>query len=67
MYWKLSPNGFVIIDDYIILAACKSAVDDFQAQHGITEKVEMVDGPAVHWRKRPSELAAPTPAKRRSR
>jgi hypothetical protein len=64
MYWKLSPNGFVIIDDYI-LAACKSAVDDFRAQHGITEKLEMVDGAAVYWRKRPSELAAaPTPAKR---
>jgi O-methyltransferase len=64
MYCKLSPNGFVIIDDYI-LAACKSAVDDFRAQHGIMEQLEMVDGAAVYWRKRPSELAAaPTPAKR---
>jgi Macrocin-O-methyltransferase (TylF) len=61
MYWKLSPNGFVIIIDDYILAARKSAVDDFRAM----EQLEMVDGAAVYWRKRPSELAAaPTPAKR---
>jgi O-methyltransferase len=61
MHWKLSSNGFVIIDDYI-LAACKSAVDDFRVQHGIAEKLEMVDGAAVDWRKGPNELAAsPTP------
>jgi Macrocin-O-methyltransferase (TylF) len=66
MYWKLSSNGFVIIDDYI-LPACKMAVDDFRAHHGITEKLEMVDGAAVYWRRRSSERMATKPIPKRNR
>jgi O-methyltransferase len=68
MYSKLSPNGFVIIDDYI-LPPCRKAVDDFRARHGITEKLEMVDGAAVYWRKTASErmLAGQVSPKRRGR
>ena len=54
MYWRLSPRGFIIIDDYV-LSACKKAVDDFRSRHRITAKLEMVDGAAVYWRKQPSE------------
>jgi hypothetical protein len=68
MYWRLSPSGFVVIDDYI-LAPCKKAVDDFRTRHRITAKLEMVDGAAVYWRKQPCEKMAvgPPSSKRRPR
>ena len=34
LYRKLSPGGFVIIDDRAV-GACKAAVDDFRRDHGI--------------------------------
>jgi hypothetical protein len=54
MYWRLSPKGFVIVDDYI-LPNCKKAVDDFRNRHRITAKLEMIDGAAVYWRRQPNE------------
>jgi Macrocin-O-methyltransferase (TylF) len=50
LYPKLSPGGFVIIDDYF-LPACRKAVDDFRAQNGIADIVEDIDGIASFWRK----------------
>jgi len=49
LYPKMSPNGFVIVDDYI-LPACRQAVDDFRKASGITASLEEVDGAAVYWR-----------------
>jgi hypothetical protein len=57
MYWKLSPRGFVIVDDYF-LPACKKAVEDFRALHAIESEIEEVDGAAVYWRKLPHEQPA---------
>ncbi|MGA3308027.1 MAG: TylF/MycF/NovP-related O-methyltransferase [Xanthobacteraceae bacterium] len=57
LYWKVSPDGFIIIDDYI-LPACRKAVDDFRAQHDITAKLEPVDGAAVYWCKAGDEKNA---------
>jgi len=51
LYSKVSPGGFVIVDDYI-LAGCRQATDDFRARHGIDEPMHDVDGAAVFWRKR---------------
>jgi glycosyltransferase involved in cell wall biosynthesis len=50
LYHKVSPGGFVIIDDYI-LPACRKAVDEFRARHGINEEMQEVDGAAVFWQK----------------
>jgi O-methyltransferase len=50
LYPKLSPGGFVIIDDYF-LPACRKAVDDFRARNGIADIVEDIDGIASFWRK----------------
>jgi uncharacterized coiled-coil DUF342 family protein len=50
LYWKVSPRGFVVVDDYI-LPPCKQAVDDFRARHRIVAKLEVVDGAAVYWSK----------------
>ena len=35
LYTKVSPGGFVIIDDYNCLPNCQAAVDDFRAAHGV--------------------------------
>ncbi|CAO4146863.1 TylF/MycF family methyltransferase [Methylorubrum extorquens] len=50
LYDKVSPGGFVIVDDYI-LKACRAAVDDYRAQQNIDEPIVSVDGAAVYWRK----------------
>jgi hypothetical protein len=65
MYRKLSPGGFVIVDDYV-LPGCKKAVDDFRAQHHIRSQLEEIDGAATYWRKLPNEQPLDsTPAKER--
>jgi O-methyltransferase len=51
LYPKLSPRGFVIVDDYK-LARCRKAVDDFRARRGITEELQEIDWTGVYWRRR---------------
>jgi O-methyltransferase len=48
LYAKVSPGGFVIIDDYV-LKACAQAVNDFRSSHGISAPMYEVDGSAVWW------------------
>lgn len=50
MYHKVSPGGFVVIDDFDLLP-CRKAVEDFRAREGIEDPVVDVDGAAVYWRK----------------
>jgi glycosyltransferase involved in cell wall biosynthesis len=50
LYQKVSPGGFVIIDDYI-LPACRKAVDDFRTRLKIADAIQEVDGAAVFWQK----------------
>ena len=50
LYPRLSPGGFIIIDDYG-LKTCKLAVDDYRRAHGIMEPLESVDWTGVWWRK----------------
>lgn len=51
LYSKVSPGGFVIIDDYEALPACRHAVIDFRQEHGITEPLIAVDWSCVYWRR----------------
>ena len=43
LYKKLSIGGYVIIDDYGSVAACKQAVHDFRAQCNIVEPIRKID------------------------
>ena len=43
--------GFVIVDDYGAWEPCRKAVDDFRAQHGITDEIVEIDWTGVYWRK----------------
>jgi len=49
LYPKVSPGGFVIIDDYH-LATCQAAVQDFRTERALTEPLEPIDQDAVFWR-----------------
>ncbi len=51
LYPKLSVGGFAIIDDYGAVPACKAAVEDYRAEHGITEPIEPIDWTGVFWRR----------------
>lgn len=51
LYPRVSPGGFVIIDDYGAIEACRAAVTDYRAQHGIEAPIRDVDWTGVWWRK----------------
>ncbi|MFI1913930.1 TylF/MycF family methyltransferase [Nocardia sp. NPDC020380] len=50
LYPKLSPGGYVIIDDYS-LAPCRRAVHEYRDRHGITDPLERIDMAAMYWRR----------------
>lgn len=50
LYAKLSPGGYVVVDDYYSWPACRRAVDDFRQHHGIVAPVEAIDWSACFWR-----------------
>jgi len=49
LYPKLSPGGFVIIDDYGVIAACRKAVDDFRAANNINTPWTAIDSCGIYW------------------
>jgi O-methyltransferase/8-demethyl-8-(2,3-dimethoxy-alpha-L-rhamnosyl)tetracenomycin-C 4'-O-methyltransferase len=50
LYHKVSPGGFVIVDDYGAVAACRAAVTDFRQARGVTAPIVDIDGLGVYWR-----------------
>ena len=50
LYDKVSPGGFVIIDDYGAIPACRLAVDRFRKLRGITAPLEIIDWSGRFWR-----------------
>ena len=51
LYDRLSPGGFVIIDDYHGWPGCRRAVDEFRCKRGESGDLEEIDGTGVAWRK----------------
>ena len=52
LYHKLSPGGFLIVDDYGLPEdSCRRAVHDFRASNGIADPIVDVDGYGAYWRK----------------
>lgn len=55
LYPKLSPGGYVIVDDYGAIWGAKKATDDYRAEYGVVEDLRQVD-PAdyrqgIYWRR----------------
>jgi O-methyltransferase len=51
-YPKLSVGGYVIIDDYGTIPACRKAVDDFRESHGIRDEMREIDWTGIYWQRR---------------
>lgn len=51
LYPKLSPGGFVIIDDYWDIKSCRKAVDDYRSENGIVDEIHTIDWTGIFWMK----------------
>ena len=51
LYPKLTPGGFLIVDDYGAVPGCKRAVEDYRRQHNIAEPVQIIDWTGAFWRR----------------
>jgi O-methyltransferase len=49
LYHKVSPGGYVIVDDYGAVPACRQAVDDFRGDCGVHEPLRPIDWTGVFW------------------
>ncbi len=50
MYHRVSPGGYVIVDDYGSWKGCRVAVDEFRRDHGIDAEIREIDFTGVYWR-----------------
>jgi O-methyltransferase len=51
LYPGLVAGGYLIVDDYGSFEGCRRAVDEFRAEHGITEPLHEVDSTCVRWQR----------------
>lgn len=51
LYDRVSPGGFVVLDDYFAFNPCRHATDDFRAERDIQVPFERIDWSGVCWRK----------------
>lgn len=47
LYDKVSPGGFIIVDDYGDFEPCRRAITEFREKHGITDPIEVIDWAGV--------------------
>jgi O-methyltransferase len=62
LYPRLAVGGYLIVDDYHAMGAdaCRRAVDEFRAEHGISEPLRDVDWTSVRWRREHDAPIEPT-------
>lgn len=51
LYPKVSPGGYIIIDDYGMVEGCRKAVEDYRAAEAIEEEMRWIDRDGVYWRR----------------
>jgi O-methyltransferase len=51
LYPKVSPGGYVIVDDYLCMEPCRRAVDDYRREHAITDPIVEIDWTGVFWQR----------------
>ncbi len=52
LYPRLSPGGYLIVDDYGAVPSCREAVTDYRRDHRIDEPIRAIDWTGVYWRRR---------------
>jgi O-methyltransferase len=57
LYHKVSPGGFVIVDDFG-LPTCRAAVEDFRQVRGITDPIHQIDWTGVFWQRSTENMGA---------
>lgn len=51
LYDKVSPGGFIIVDDYGCYPSCAQAVHDFLGARGLSPDIRTIDWTGAYWRK----------------
>jgi O-methyltransferase len=51
LYAKVSPGGFIIVDDFNDFEPCRRAVLEFRELHDIDDPIENIDWAGCFWRK----------------
>jgi hypothetical protein len=51
LYPKLSDKGYIIVDDYGCIPACRRAVQHYRSVNGITEEIREIDWAGIFWQK----------------
>ena len=53
LYPKVSPGGYVIVDDYHDIQGCKLAINDYMTNHaaGETLNIQEIDGHGIYWQR----------------
>jgi len=51
LYPRLSLGGYIIVDDYNDVPACKAAVHDYRNQQGIREQIVPIGTRGVYWKR----------------
>jgi hypothetical protein len=51
LYPKLSVGGYAIIDDYLEIAGCRRAIDEYRQAHNISEEIRPIDTEGIYWQK----------------
>jgi len=51
LYDKVSPGGYVIVDDYYSWPSCKQAVSDFLAERKLNPTIQTIDWTGAFWQK----------------
>jgi len=51
LYGKVSPGGFIIVDDFNDFEPCRRAVVEFRERHKINDPIETIDWSGAFWRK----------------
>jgi O-methyltransferase len=55
LYHRVSPGGYVIVDDYFSWPSCRQAVTDFLEKNHIDAEMKAVDGAGAYWKVKPSQ------------
>ena len=51
LYPKLSPGGFIIVDDFGAVQGCRQAVLDYRQMHLITEDIYNIGWTGIYWQR----------------
>jgi hypothetical protein len=50
LYFKVSPGGYVIIDDYYSWESCRRAVHDFLNENHLSPVIQQIDSSSAFWK-----------------